>query len=64
MKTLKKKKTHQMVTFRVRWSEFEAMKRALAHHPQGWKGLSHFARELMVDWAAATLARAEKERAA
>jgi hypothetical protein len=51
-----------MLTFRLTESQHEALKRALAVHPEHYKGLSHFARELMMDWAAATLAR--KERAA
>jgi hypothetical protein len=51
-----------MLTFRVTGSQYEQLKRALAVHPEHYKGLSHFARELMMDWAAATLAR--KERAA
>jgi hypothetical protein len=30
-------------------------------HPEHYKGRSHFAREAMLDWAAATLARAERK---
>lgn len=51
-----------MLTFRVSEDQHDTLKRALAVHPEHYKGLSHFARELMMDWAAATLAR--KERAA
>lgn len=51
-----------MLTFRVNAEQHDLLKRALASHPEHWRGLSYFSRELMLDWAAATLAR--KERAA
>jgi hypothetical protein len=51
-----------MLTFRVSADQHALLQAALKVHPEHYKGLSHFARELMLDWAAATLAR--KERAA
>ena len=55
----------KMLTFRVTEMQYKHILRALNAHPERLRGISHFARESLLDWAAATLARAQrKERAA
>jgi hypothetical protein len=58
-------KAQVMLTFRVYPEQYDTIKRAVDVHPEGLRGVSHFARESLLDWAAATLARASrKDRAA
>jgi hypothetical protein len=59
------KPEHKMLTFRVTGQQYARIRAAVKVHPEGLRGISHFARESLLDWAELTLVRSQrKERAA
>lgn len=58
------KSAQKMLTFRVYPDQMKLIEAARKAHPEGFRGVSHFAREALLDWAHLTVSKMGKGRAA